>query len=120
LIQEAWGQARTKPLFKKYKCDDCSNYRGINLLNNGYKIYAKIIMQHFTTISEAILLEEQNGFRIGRSCIDNVFTIKQTNRKRRKFNLETHIAFLDLEKAFDRINQNKPWQILNKEVHAII
>jgi len=27
---------------------------------------------------------------------------------------ETHIAFLDLEKAFDRVNQNQLWQILNK------
>jgi len=61
----------------------------------------------FQTVSEAILLEEKNGFRIGRSCIDNVFTIKQTIQKRRELNLETHIAFLDLEKAFDRVNRNK-------------
>ena len=66
------------------------------------------------TILEAILLEEQNGFRTGRSCIDNVFTIKQTTEKRREFNLETHIAFLDLEKAFDRVNRHKLWKILNK------
>ena len=91
-----------------------SNYRGITLLNSGYKIYAKIITQGFKTISEAILLEEQNGFRIGRSCIDNVFTIKQTVEKRREFNLENHIAFRDLEKTFDRINRNQLWQILNK------
>jgi len=32
----------------------------------------------FKTVLEAILLEEQNGFRIGRSCIGNVFTIKET------------------------------------------
>jgi len=68
----------------------------------------------FKTISEAILFEEQNGFRIGRACIDNVLTVKQTTGKRREFNLETNIALLDLEKAFDRVNQNKLWQILNK------
>ena len=65
------------------------------------------------TISETILLEEQNGFRIGRSCIDNVFMIKLI-QKRREFNLETHMAFLDLEKAFDSVNQNQLWQILNR------
>ena len=106
---------------KKGKRDDCSNYRGISLLNSGYKIYAKIITQRFKTISEAILLEEQHGFRIGRSCtdnvftikgrscIDNVFTIKQTIAKRREFNLETHIVFLDPEKAFDRVIRNQLW-----------
>ena len=111
---EEWGQARVKSLFKKGKRDDCSNYRGISLLNSGCKIYANIITQRLKPISEAILLEEQNGFRRGRSCIDNVFTLKQTIEKRREFNLETHMAFLDLEKAFDRVNRNQLWQILNR------
>jgi len=80
-IPEEWGQARVKSLFKKGKRDECSNYRGIGLLNSGYKIYDKIITQRFKTILEATLLEEQNGFRIGRSCIDNMFTFKQTIEK---------------------------------------
>jgi sorting nexin-29 len=69
------------------KRDDCSNYKGISLLNSGYKIYGKIITQRLKTTSEAILLEEQNGFRRGRSCIDNVLTLKQTLEKSREFNL---------------------------------
>jgi len=34
--------------------------------------------------------------------------------KRREFNLETHIALLDLEKAFYRVNRKKLRQILDK------
>jgi hypothetical protein len=41
-IAEEWGQARVKSLLQKDKHGNCSNYRGISLLNNGYKIYAKI------------------------------------------------------------------------------
>ena len=59
-IPEEWGQARVKSLFKKGKRDDCSNYRGISLLNSGYKIYGKITIQCSKTVLEAILLEEQN------------------------------------------------------------
>jgi len=92
------GTSKSKIPIQKGKRDNCSNYSRISLLNGGYKIYAKIITQRFKTISEAILLEEQNGFRIGRSCIDNVFLIKQATEKRRKFSLETHKAFLDLKK----------------------
>jgi hypothetical protein len=56
----------------------------------------------------------KNGFIGGRSCIDNVFILKQTIQKRREFNVEGHMAFLDLGKAFDRVNRNQPWQILNR------
>jgi hypothetical protein len=41
---------------------------------------------------------------------------QQIIEKRREFNVETHIAFLDLEKAFDRLNRNQLWQILNRRV----
>ena len=113
-IPEEWRQARAKSLFKKGECDNCLNYTGISLLNSGYKIYVKIITQCFKSISETILFEEQNRFRIWRSCIDNVFIIKQIIEKRREFNVETHMVFLDLEKAFDRVNWNQLWQILNR------
>jgi sorting nexin-29 len=55
-------------------------------------------------ISDVLLLEEQKGFRKGRSCTDDIFTIRQIIETRRKFNVETHIAFIDYEKAFDRAN----------------
>jgi hypothetical protein len=97
-IPGEWGQERVKFLFKKGKRDDFSNYRGISLLNSGYKIYGRIITQRFKTISEAIFLEGKNGFGRGKSCIDNVFILKQAIAKTRDFNLENHMAFLDLEK----------------------
>jgi hypothetical protein len=86
----------------------------VSIFNSGYKMYGKIITQRLKTISEAILLEELNELRRGRSCIDNVFILKQTIEKRRKFNLETQMAFLDLEKAFGRVNRNQLWKILNR------
>ena len=69
---------------------------------------------NYTVISEAVLFEEQNGFRIGRSYIANVFIIKQVIENKRDFNLENQMTFLDLEKSFDRANRNQLWQILNR------
>ena len=40
-------------------------------------------------------------------------SLNKQQKKRREFNSETYMAFLDLEKAFDRINRNQLWQILN-------
>lgn len=47
--------------------------------------------------------EAQYGFRKGRSTQDYVFTIKKIIEKNRTKNSEGYIAFLDLEKVFDRI-----------------
>jgi hypothetical protein len=36
--------------------------------------------------------------------MDDIFTVKQVIEKRKEYNLETYIAFIDYEKAFDRVN----------------
>ena len=77
------GTSKSKSLLRKDKRDECSNYGSVSLLNSGYKIYGKVIAQRSKTVSEILLLEEQNGFRIIISCIDNVFTVKQTIEERR-------------------------------------
>jgi hypothetical protein len=35
--------------------------------------------------------------------------------KRREFNLQTHVAFIDFEKAFDEVNINKLWTIMEHQ-----
>jgi len=49
------------------------------------------------------MTEKQNGFRKGRSCMDPTFCLKLLTEKRREFNLETHLPFIDYEKALDNI-----------------
>lgn len=61
-----------------------------------------------------LLLEEQNGFRKDRACNDNITVIRQIIEKRREYNLETHIGFIDYEKAFDHVNRNTLWAIMER------
>jgi len=67
-------------------------------LNTGYKIYSKIIAKRLTVIADVLLLEEQNGFRKGRSCMDCIFAASQIIEKHREFNIPTYIAFIDFKK----------------------
>jgi len=113
-IPATWQTAQIISLFKKGDRNNCENYRGISLLNAIYKIYSRVINNRLKSITEAIIGEEQHGFRKGRSTNDNVFIIKQIIEKRREFNLETHIAFIDFEKAFDRVDRNKLFEIMEK------
>ena len=53
-----------------------------------------------------------NGFRKGRSCTDRTFCLKLLIEKRREFNLETHLLFIDYEKAFDNIQRQILFNIL--------
>jgi hypothetical protein len=71
-----------------------------------------VIAGRLNTIIDAIIAESQNGFRKERSCTDYVFTLKMLVDKILEYNLETHIAFVDYEKAFVRMNRQKLWKIL--------
>jgi sorting nexin-29 len=62
---ESWQKAIIVPLHKKGDIKKCENYRGISLLNSGYKIYANIIKNKLYEYYKGKLGEEQNGFRRG-------------------------------------------------------
>jgi hypothetical protein len=60
-----------------------------------------------------MLEEKQNGFRKGRSHV--VMSMKILLEKYREFNMETHIAFAGLKKAFDRVNRTKLLEIFQND-----
>jgi hypothetical protein len=63
---------------------------------------------------------------MGRSCKDPIFCLKLLIEKRREFNLETHLLFIDYEEAFDNIQRQilfnilKPKHILDTLFKAIV
>jgi hypothetical protein len=60
-------------------------------------------------------LEYQNGFKKGRSCIEPLFSTKLLTEKRREFNLEIYLAFLDYVNAFDIDKREKFVEILQSK-----
>ena len=73
------GQLLLYQYTKKGDRNNPDNYIGISLLNIGYKIYSKFIAKILTVIAEVLLLEEQNGFRKCRSCMDCIFSASPNN-----------------------------------------
>ena len=59
-------------------------------------------------------MEEQSGFRAGRSCIDNIFCITQMIEKKKATNRELHLLFIDLTEAYDSVPLNKLWETLDR------
>ena len=62
-IPGEWKIAKVTSIFKKRDKTNPGNYRGFYLLCSAHKIYANIISRRLSNITEAILHEEQSGFR---------------------------------------------------------
>ena len=56
--------------------------------------------------------DEQGGFRAGRGCVDQIFTLKQIGEKAREKKRKVYVSFIDMEKTYDRVNRVALWQVL--------
>ena len=45
------------------------------------KIYAVILVDRVHKVTEGLIDDEQGGFKAGRGCIDQIFTLKQIGAK---------------------------------------
>ena len=109
-----WQTGVIVPIFKKGDKTECHNYRGITLLSLPGKLYAKVLESKVRRIVEPRMAEEQCGFRPGRSTTDQVFTLHQVQEKAWEYAKQVFLAFVDLEKAYDRVSRNKMWEFLRK------
>ena len=62
------------------------------------------------------MVEEQCGFRKGRSCNDTIFTVQQIMEKRREHNLPLFLLFKDYEKAYNNVSRGKLWEIMDNKI----
>ena len=113
-VPEDWRRAVIVPVHKKGSKVKCENYRGISLLSIPSKAYAKILDERIRSVTESKVLEAQGGFRKGRSCTDQLFTIRQLSEKMIEKNKKMVVACVDLEKAYDRVGRDKLWKVLEE------
>ena len=118
-IPEDWTKDLICPVYKKGDKTLCSNYRGISLMSHTFKVYERILERRLRGCVEHKLGEWQSGFRPGRGTNDMIFTLKMIFEKSWEFDKEKYIAFLDLEKAFDRVPREKIWEAMNDEYYEV-
>ena len=113
-LPELWKTGVMIPIHKKGSKLICENYRGICLLNSAYKIFAKILYDRLYGYTEEIIGEYQGGFRQGRSTIDQIFTIRQIMEKSWEFNITIHQLFVDFKQAYDSLDRNVFFSIMEE------
>ena len=115
-IPVQWKRAKMISIYKrKGEKSDCSNYRGLSLLDVASKIFAKILLARFNKhIANEILPESQCGFRADRSTADMIFVCRQLLEKSREQRVPISIAFIDLQKAFDTVNREALLEVVKR------
>lgn len=102
-----WNNAVIVLLHKKGDITDLKNYRPISLLSHMYKLFTKIITKRLESKLDSYQPREQAGFRSGYGTNDHLLVIKNLIEKSVEYNKPLALIFVDYEKAFDTINQQK-------------
>jgi hypothetical protein len=116
VVPQSWKNAIITVLFKKGDRADCSNYRGISLLDHAGKVLAKIIAIRLSEYCErcGILLEEQCGFRTRRGTRDLMFVLRRLQEEAKLRGIALHWCFIDLAKAYDTVSREGLWIVLKR------
>jgi hypothetical protein len=114
---EDWREGVICPIFKKGEKNRAENYRGITLLNTGYKLYASVLSERMKREIEekGVLPDSQAGFRKGRGTVDNVYILDHLARNElRKKGGRMYALFIDFKAAFDKVDRVKMFEYMRE------
>jgi hypothetical protein len=105
-----WKIAHIVPIFKHGDKKNCDSYWAISVTSTFSRLFGRIVRDLIKNEYSDKEAEEQAGFRVRRSCNDNIFIIKQLIEKQLSVGKEVHLLFIDFKKAYDNIPLIKPWK----------
>ena len=101
-IPEDWEISTIINCYKgKRDAPERGNYRGLKLMDQVLKVLERVLENQIR--SEIYTDDMQFGFMPGRETIDPIFILRKMQEKYLGKNKKLYFAFVDLEKAFDRV-----------------
>ena len=70
-----------------------------------------ILVDRVHRVTGGLTDDGQGGFRAGRGCVDQIYTLKQIDEKALEKKRRVHVGFIDLKKAYARVNRETLWQV---------
>ena len=89
---------------------DCT----IALISHASKVMLKILQARLQQDINREVPDSQAGFRKGKGTSDQIVNIHWIIKKARQFLKNTYLCFIDYAKAFDCVDHNKLWKILQE------
>ena len=112
-IPEDWCKSWMVNVYKgKGDALECGSYRGIRLLEHALKILERVVE---VRVRKIVKIDDlQFGFMPGKGTTDAIFIVRQLQEKFLAKEKDLWMAFVDLEKAFDRVPREVVWWALRK------
>ena len=115
---QQWPQDRKSSVFvtilKKSNAKECLNHCTIALISYASKVMLKILQARLQQYVNHEIPDVQAGFRKGRGSRDQIANICWIIEKARKFQKNIYFCFMDYAKAFNYVDHNKVWKILQE------
>ena len=86
----------------------------IALISHSSKVMLKILQVRLQKYMNHEFPDVQAGFRKDRGTRDQIANIRWIIEKAREFKESIYICFIDFVKAFDSVDHNKLWKILQE------
>ena len=93
---------------------ECSNKHTIAFISHTSKVMFKILQAKLKQSVNRELLSVQAGFRTGKGTRDQIANIRWIIEKVRDFQKNIYFCFIDYVKAYDCVDHNKLWKILQE------
>ena len=104
-VPEDWKKGVIIKLPKKGSLKDCKNWRGITLLSIPGKVFSRVLLNRLQDAVDCTLRDEQAGFRKGRLCTEQIFTLRNIIEQSLEHQQDLFINFIDFKKTFDSVNR---------------
>ena len=98
------------PIPKKGNAKQCSNYHTIALISHSSKVMLTVLQASLQQYMNFEIPNVQAGLRKGKGGRDQIANIQWIIEKPRE--LQKNICFIDYTKAFEYVDHNKLWKIL--------
>ncbi|VDN12156.1 unnamed protein product [Dibothriocephalus latus] len=76
-VPDDWGSGILVPVHRRGYKTKCENYHGISLINVAAIVFAIVLLTYFQSLRDSRTRPTKAGFRAGRRCADQMFTLRR-------------------------------------------
>jgi hypothetical protein len=101
---------------KKINAVNIRDFRPISLIGCIYKLLAKVLANRLVLVLDGIISESQNSFVGGRKILDSMLIANECLNSKLKSHIPELICKLDIEKAYNYVNWDCLYSLLDRWV----